>query len=70
MIHFCAALCASDTVIVQARRMFLKALREQQQGLNSPASDHTADLKKVRSYSLLVDAPSKWNDAALISGAT
>lgn len=63
-------LCASDTVIVQARRMFLKALRDQEQGLPSPASENSADLKKVRSYSLLVDAPSKWNDAALVSSAT
>jgi hypothetical protein len=50
--------------------MFLKALRDEEQGLCAPASNNTADLTKVRSYSLLVDAPNKWNDAALISGAT
>jgi hypothetical protein len=50
--------------------MFLKALRDEEQGLCSPASNNTDDLKKVRSYSLLVDSPSKWNEAALVSGAT
>ena len=62
-------LCASDTVIVQARRMFLKALSDHEQGLSTPASHDSAALNKVRSYSLLVDAPDKWNDPAMVMTA-
>jgi len=63
-------LCSGDIIIVRARRLFLQTIKAFQNGAEPTLGpDAVQPLRSIRSWSFIVDNPTRWNDPEVLASA-